>query len=240
VSNDTHKPADDPAAGAAFPVSSRSIWRGAILLALLTIALVMLSRSDAFHAALTQLLASSESIINAYPVLGPLLFIVLAAVSAMLAFASVAVLLPLAVAAWGEPLSILLLWIGWLLGGACTYLLGRCFGRKLAGWFGADSLLQRLEQHLGRDTPFVVVLLFQLALPSEVPGYLLGLVRYSAAKYLLALGLVELLYTIASVQLGASFIERQAGTVMGIGIAVALFSVAAFYLLRRRLRSRTT
>jgi uncharacterized membrane protein YdjX (TVP38/TMEM64 family) len=222
-------------AGAAFPVSPRVVWRAAILLTLLTVALVALARSDAFHAALVQVLAASEAIISGYPLLGPVLFVALAALSAMLAFASVAVLLPLAVAAWGEPASILLLWTGWLLGGACTYLLGRCLGRRLAGWFGADSLLQWLERHLGADTPFGVVLLFQLALPSEVPGYVLGLVRYSAPKYLLALGLVELLYTLAAVHLGASFIERQAGAVLGIGLAVALFSVAAFYLLRRRL-----
>jgi uncharacterized membrane protein YdjX (TVP38/TMEM64 family) len=219
----------------AFPVHPRAVWRGALIIALLTMALVALALSDTVHAALTGVLTASQAVIVGHPVLGPLLFIALAALTAMLAFASVAVLLPVAVFTWGEPLSMLLLWTGWFLGGACTYAAGRLFGRKLFGWLAAESLLQRLERRMGPATPFSVVLLFQLALPSEIPGYVLGLVRYRFARYLLALGLVELLYTVAAVHLGASFVERQAGAVLAIGIAVALLSVAAFYLLRRKI-----
>jgi uncharacterized membrane protein YdjX (TVP38/TMEM64 family) len=222
--------------GDAFPVHPRAVWRSALVIALLTIGLVALGRSDAVHAALTDLFKASQDVIAGHPIAGPLLFVVLAALSAMLAFASVAVLLPLAVFTWGEPLSILLLWAGWLLGGVTTYVAGRYFGRTLINWLAADSVLKRLEHHLGPSTPFGVVLLFQLALPSEIPGYVLGLVRYSFARYLLALGLVELLYTVAAVHLGASFVERRAGMVFAIGIAVALFSVAAFYGLRKKMR----
>jgi uncharacterized membrane protein YdjX (TVP38/TMEM64 family) len=163
------------------------------------------------------------------------LFIAWAAVSAMLAFASVAVLLPVAVFTWGEPLSILLLWIGWILGGACSYGVGRWFGRAMVKWLTAEALLYRIERHMGPTTPFGLVLLFQLALPSEIPGYVLGMVRYSFAKYLLALGLVELLYAVAVVHLGASFVERRAGIILATGAAVVLLSVAASYLLRKKL-----
>jgi uncharacterized membrane protein YdjX (TVP38/TMEM64 family) len=218
----------------AFPVHPRTAWRGAALIALLTVGLVALAASDTVHAALTQVLAASQAVIAGHPVLGPLLFVALAALTAMLAFASVALLLPVAAFTWGEPLSILLLWTGWLLGGICTYAAGRLFGRKLVGWLAADSLLQRLERRMGPATPFSVVLLFQLALPSEIPGYVLGLVRYSLPRYLLALGLVELLYAATAVHLGASFVERRAGMLLVTGIAVALLSVAAFYMLRRK------
>lgn len=217
------------------PVLFRPAWRSMVIFALLIIGLAALATSDAVHAALDELLAASRTIIAGHPVLGPLLFVLLAALSAMLAFASVAVLLPLAVFTWGEPLSILLLWIGWSLGGACTYLAGRFFGPKIVGWLKAGPLLRRLEQHVGPDTPFGVALLFQLALPSEIPGYVLGLVRYSARKYLLVLGMVELLYTLAAVHLGASFVERRAGMVFATGAAVALLSLSAVYLLRKRI-----
>jgi uncharacterized membrane protein YdjX (TVP38/TMEM64 family) len=228
-------PAGNDAAEDLFPVPPRAAWRSAAILVLLTIALVALALSDKVHAVMADTLAESQAIIVGYPILGPVLFVALAAVTAMLAFASVAVLLPLAVVTWGEPFSILLLWTGWLLGGALTYCIGRFFGLTLARWLAADSLLHRLERRIGTATPFGVILLFQLALPSEVPGYVLGLVRYSFPKYLLALGLVELLYTLAAVHLGASFVERQAGVLLGIGLAVALFSLASFYLLRRKL-----
>ena len=235
MSQSTKEQIGDGVSGDAFPVHPRAAWRGAAILTLLTIGLAALALSDTVHAVLTEVLAASQAIISGHPVLGPMLFVALAALSAMLAFASVAVLLPLAVLTWGEPLSILLLWLGWLLGGGFTYIAGRFFGRALFDWLAAGSLLRRLEHHIGPSTPFGVVLLFQLALPSEIPGYVLGLVRYSVPKYFLALGLVELLYTVAAVHLGASFVEGRAGMVLTIGIAVAAFSVAAFYVLRNKI-----
>jgi len=202
---------------------------------LLTIALAALASSNALHAALIDVLVASEGVINHHPVLGALLFVVFAAVSAMFAFVSVAVFLPVAVFAWGEPLSIVLLWFGWILGGACSYGVGRYLGRAVVRWLTAEGLLHRLERHVGPHSAFGLILIFQLALPSEIPGYVLGLVRYSFPKYLLALGLVELLYTVAVVHLGASFIERRAGVVLGVGIVLVLFSVTAFYVLRKKL-----
>jgi uncharacterized membrane protein YdjX (TVP38/TMEM64 family) len=233
---DANKQHREAQGGDAFPVHPRAVWRSASVIALLTIGLVLLGRSDTVHAALTDLFKASQGIIAGHPIAGPLLFVALAALTAMLAFASVAVILPLAVFTWGEPLSILLLWAGWLLGGVITYVAGRYFGRAVVRWLAADSVLKKLETRLGPSTPFGVVFLFQLALPSEIPGYVLGLVRYSFPRYLLALGLVELLYTVAAVHLGASFVERRAGMVFAIGMTVALFSVAAFYVLRRTIR----
>jgi len=212
-----------------------AVWRRGAVLALLTVGLALLASSDSLHAAMLELLAASDAIIATHPVLGAALFVVLAAVSAMLAFASVGIFLPAAVFTWGEPLCVLLLWIGWVLGGALTFFIGRYLGRAVVRWLTAEALLQRLERSLGPATPFGLVLLFQLALPSEIPGYVLGLVRYSFLKYLLALTLVELLYALAMVHLGASFVERRAGIVLATGAAVALVSVTAFAVLRKRL-----
>jgi uncharacterized membrane protein YdjX (TVP38/TMEM64 family) len=129
----------------------------------------------------------------------------------------------------------LLLWTGWILGGMCSYAIGRFLGRAAVKWLTAEGLLHRLEAHLGPATPFGLVLIFQLAVPSEIPGYVLGLVRYSFPRYLFALALVELLYAVAMVHMGASFVDRREGIILAIGAAIALFSVAAFYLLRRKM-----
>lgn len=222
-------------AGNASSVHPRKAWRGTVLVILVSIGLALLALSGAAHSALIGLLDSGSAAIAGYPVLGPVLFVLLAALSAMLAFVSVAVLLPLAIVTWGESSSILLLWAGWLLGGLLTYVVGRYLGRPVVKWLAADSLLKRLEGSVGPATPFGVVLLFQLALPSEIPGYVLGLAGYSVRKYLLALGIVELLYTVAAVHLGASFVERRAGMVLATGLAAAAISITAFCKLRRRI-----
>lgn len=69
-----------------------------------------------------------------------------------------------------------------------------------------------------------------------IPGYVLGLVRYPAGRYALALGLAELPYAVGTVYLGASFVEGRSGTILITGALIALFSLVTFYALRRALR----
>lgn len=209
--------------------------RGAVLV-LLTVSLVALASSSALHAGLMEVFAGSREIIAKYPVLGPAMFVLFAALSGMLAFVSSAFLLPVAVFNWGEPLTIVLLWTGWLMGGACSYAIGRFLGQPIVRRLSTGRMLRRMEGFVGSRSPFGMILLFQLALPSEIPGYVLGLARYSFPKYMLGLGIVELTHTVALVHLGASFVEQRVGSLVAVGLALALFSIIALYLLRRRLR----
>jgi uncharacterized membrane protein YdjX (TVP38/TMEM64 family) len=216
------------------PFQHSVLWRRAALLLLLTALLAALALSDALHGALIEVLGAGETIVARHPVLGAVLFVAFTAASAMLAFVSAAILLPVAVLTWGEATSILLLWCGWSLGGACSYAVGRFLGREVVKWLTAEALLQRLEQRLGPSTPLGLVALFQLALPSEIPGYVLGLVRYSFARYMIVLAIVELAYATAMVELGASFLERRTGTIIAVGTAITLLSVSAFSWLRKK------
>lgn len=215
----------------------RVVWRRAAILALICVALAVVAASTTFHTALLDVLAASRNVIVGYPVQGALLFVLLAAASAMLAFVSIAIVVPVAVFVWGEPLSMLLLWLGWILGGAIAYGIARFLGRPVVRWLTADITLRRIERRIHPDTPFSVILLFQVGLPSEIPGYVLGLVRYPFGKYLLALALAELPYTIATVHLGAGFVGAQSGVVLAVGLSIAALSVGAFYLLRKRMRA---
>jgi uncharacterized membrane protein YdjX (TVP38/TMEM64 family) len=221
------------------PAQHGVVWRRAAILALLCIALAAIAASDILHAALLELLAASKAVIVQHPVQGALLFVLLAAASAMFAFVSMAIIAPVAVFAWGEPLSMLLLWIGWILGGVAAYGVARFLGRAVVRWLTANAALHRLEKRVHRDAPFGLVLLFQLALPSEIPGYVLGLVRYRFPLYLLALALGELPYAIATVYLGSSFVQAQSIVVLAVGLALAALSVGAFYVLRKRMRGPT-
>lgn len=215
----------------------RAVWRRAALLLLLCAALTLVTASQPLHAALLDVLASGKAVIVDYPLPGALLFVLLAAVSAMFAFVSIAVLVPVAVYAWGEPLSMLMLWLGWILGGIAAYLVARFLGRPVVQWLMADSALQRLERRIRPDTRLGLIVLLQLGLPSEIPGYLLGLVRYPFGRFLAALAVGELPYTVATVWLGAGFVTARSGMVLALGLAIAALSVGAFYLLRRRLRA---
>jgi uncharacterized membrane protein YdjX (TVP38/TMEM64 family) len=219
---------------AGIPRRHGAVWRRAAFLVVFCIALAALAASADVHRALLVALEASRELIVARPVAGALLFVLLAAVSAMFAFVSIAVVIPLAVYVWGVALSLLLLWVGWILGGAIAYAIARQLGRPVVRWL-TDRALGRIERIVGPATPFRLVLLLQIGLPSEIPGYVLGLVRYPFGKFMLALALAELPYTVATVYLGAGFISASSGLVLAVGLALASMSIGAFYLLRRHL-----
>lgn len=206
--------------------------RTAVLL-LLAGVLALVASSEQLHGWLIEMLSKAEPIIRSKSVLGMAIFILFAAASAMLAFVSSAIIIPVGIYVWGEATSILLLWIGWTLGGICSYIISRYLGRPVAKAVSMGLALERYENRISHQAPFALVLLFQVALPSELPGYLLGLVRYPFWKYLGALALAELPYAVVTIYLGASFIERRIYRLAGLAIAMAAFSGWAIYWLHR-------
>jgi uncharacterized membrane protein YdjX (TVP38/TMEM64 family) len=104
----------------------------------------------------------------------------------------------------------------------------------MARWAISESMIASYEKMIPRDAPFGLILLFQTALPSEVPGYLLGLARYPFRKYLLALAISELPYAVATIYLGEGLIERRMFLLIGTGVAMAAFSGWTLYWLRSR------
>jgi uncharacterized membrane protein YdjX (TVP38/TMEM64 family) len=216
------------------PAHPGAIWRRALILALLCGALAAAAASADLHAALMALLESGSEIIARHPLLGALLFVVFAALSAMLAFVSAAVVVPVAVYVWGAPLSMLLLWLGWILGGACAYGVGRLLGRQVVAWLTMQAALERLEQRIRAGASFGLIVLIQFALPSEIPGYVLGVTRYDFGRYLLAFAVAELPYAVLTVLLGENFVARRGGMVLAAGAALVVAGVGAYYLLRRK------
>jgi len=214
------------------------LWWRVLILGLLVGLVALVVTSDVLHGALMNLLALTERAIAANPVAGGFCFVGFAALSGAVAFFSSAVVVPVAVHAWGPVPTVLLLWIGWILGGAATYALGRYLGRPLVARVARGGLA-RYERVITRDTPFGLVALFQLAAPSEVPGYLLGLVRYSFPRYLVVVAAGELPYAIGTVILGDSFLERRLLPFLLLGALAVSLSAWAYARLRRQLVVRT-
>ena len=210
--------------------AQQRVWAFLIFAAIVLLVIL----SDDLHAWLIAYLPIVEAIIRARPVLGVLFFVLFAALSAMLAFVSSAVIVPVGIYVWGKAASLLLLWLGWILGGVLAYSISRYLGRPVVKALGPGPAFERYENRISRHASFGLVLLFQLAMPSEVPGYLLGLAGYSFWKYIAALALAELPYAVATIYLGASFLERRLYVLIAIGLAVAAFSGWALFTLHRR------
>ncbi|WP_239014498.1 TVP38/TMEM64 family protein [Archangium violaceum] len=206
-----------------------------LLLLLLLGALVLLASSSAFQALLSRFLSATGPLVAEHPFWGAVLFVLLSALSAMLAFFSSAVLVPVAIHTWGELVCVLLLWLGWILGGACAYGLARFWGRPVVRRLVSSDLLARYEERISRHSTWGLVLLFQLAVPSELPGYVLGLARYGLRRYLAILALAELPYAVGTIYLGSSLLARRTLVLLGLGALGILFSAWALHTLRRRL-----
>ena len=95
-------------------------------------------------------------------------------------------------------------------------------------------MLARYEDRISRHTPFRVVLLAQFALPSELPGYLLGVARYPIARYVAALGIVELTYGIATIYLGTGLVQHRVLPVVAGLATLALVTAGTAYALGKR------
>jgi uncharacterized membrane protein YdjX (TVP38/TMEM64 family) len=192
----------------------------------------LIAASDAMHSRSEEILALASQSISAHPALGIAVFVLLAMVSAMLAFFSSAILVPVGVYAWGAVTCTLLLWVGWLMGGVVAFWIGRYLGRSVAASMAGESRLASIEESLGRHAQFRHILLFQLSVPSEIPGYVLGALRYRFASFLAALALAELPYALGTVYLGAIFLQRQALILVLLGIGLAVIGLVAYRVYR--------
>jgi len=209
------------------------VTRGLVLVVLVT-GLVLLIQSDTLHQEIVELFEAARTIIAQYPVAGPIVFVGLAMLSAMLGFFSSAVLVPAAVYAWGAVGTMLLLAVGWTIGGIIAHSLARYLGRPVLRWLVPEAALGRYEKLLEKHPRFSTVLLFQLAFPSEIVAYLMGLIRYPLPKFLGALVIAEIPWVIGTVLLGVGFVERDVLTLVAVCIVGAVFLAVVARALRQR------
>jgi len=169
----------------------------------------LLAYSEEIHQQVVRAIALAEPVIRSLPVLGTVLFVLLAALSAMLVFFSGLLLVPIGIQVWGPAGCFLLLWGGWFLGGVITYSIGRHFGRPVVLRMLSEEKVARYENRVPPASSFVAATLTQLVLPSDISGYFFGLLGYRARLYLGSLALAELPYAFGTVYLGNAFVQRQ-------------------------------
>jgi len=183
---------------------------------------IAVTTSDTLHGAVLDTLAAAERVMRAYPRGGMLLFLLLAALSAMLSFFSSAALVPVGVYVWGPSLTMLLLWSGGVLGGIGGYWFARTLGRRAVKRLFPAAPLRPYETFFAGQARWRTILIFRIALQSELPSYVLGLVRYPFPRYLPIIFLAEAIFVLLEVLLGEAFLARS-----GAAFAVVLVIVAA-------------
>lgn len=206
------------------------------VIVLFVAAVLAIATSDVLHGAFMDVLHVAERVMRAYPRAGMALFIVLAAMSAMLSFFSAAALVPIGVYVWGPTTTLLLLWAGGATGGIGGYWMARTLGRRIVKRLVPEAPFRRYESFFREKAQWRTVLLFRLALQSELPSYVLGVLRYPFPRYLPMMVLAELPYVLFAVYLGETILERDAG-IFAVALAAGLsLTFVAFRRLQREMR----
>lgn len=130
--------------------------------------------SAALNRAFTDALVFSKAFVDAHPVASVLAFVGLAALSAMFVLFSSIVTVPVAVYAWGQTQTLLLLPAGWFIGAMLLYFIGRRFGRRAVTYFVSAAAVDRWSRLVTLEMSLASVALLKLALPSEAPSFALG------------------------------------------------------------------
>jgi uncharacterized membrane protein YdjX (TVP38/TMEM64 family) len=216
--------------------SIKAPGRGTWLLLALGAAVVvatLLAHSAAFKDFIDAANQWAQGVMHSYPVAGAAVFFLFSALSAMLAFASTAVLVPSAAVAWGKLTTFLLLWGGWIVGAIVAYGIGH-LARPLVIRLGYKKKLAKYQHFISRKMKFWAVLLFCMAVPSEIPGYLFGSAHYSFVKFIAAIATAEAIYAAGLVIAGESLVTAEplplliaigVLVVIGVGASLALRSI---------------
>lgn len=216
------------------PWKSPWFWAGAVAVAALAAFMLWSPTAKGWLEAVA---GWAEGVMQTHPVAGAVVFFLLSAVSALIAFASTVVLVPPATEVWGKPLTFLLLWGGWIAGAVAAFGIGY-FSRRLLHRLVSREDLAKYEEMVSKRMPLWAATLLCLAVPSEVPGYLLGALHYPFWKFVVAIATAEGIYGIGIVIAGDTLGEAKLWPVIAIVAAMVAMAGVAWYVLRRRMKKR--
>lgn len=215
----------------------KSLWFWIAFFAAAVLITVLLY-SETFRQLVDGATAWARVIMNDHPITGAAVFFLFAALSAMLAFASSAVLVAPANLVWGKLITFLLLWGGWIAGAIAAFGIGRV-ARPLLVRLGYQEKLHQYQQFVSRRMKFWTAILFCMAVPSEIPGYLLGGLRYPFLKFVGAIAIAEAIYAFGITIAGQSLVASKPLPLIATVAALILMVMVSRWLLHRLKHSKS-
>lgn len=164
------------------------------------------------------------------------IFIALAALSAMLSPFSSVPFVPAAVMLWGNVLTINFLLAGWLIGAVFAYFVGYYLGYPFLSQLSSFEKIKYYREKLPKKKEFLLILLFRFAMPAEIPGYALGIARYNFGKYFLATFLAELPFAIITSYASEALIVNKPAIFIGLVLLAFLIISLMFYFFHKRIK----
>ncbi len=156
-----------------------------------------------------QLVSFFENYTTTRPILSIFVFLISTILSVMFLFFSSVWLVPIAVSVWGSLATVLLLLVGWLVGAIFSYILGRYAGFPVLKYFVPLRKLDYYCNLFSKNSSFLLLFLWRFTVPSEIPGYVLGIFRLNFLKYLVITVLAEIPYAFVTVYAIGAILNRD-------------------------------
>ena len=170
-------------------------------------------------------------------ILAIIIFIILAALSAMLSPFSSIPFVSAGIIIWGNFMTISFLLIGWMIGAIVAYSIGYFSGYPLVNQFYFPEKIKYYKERISDKTGFLMVLFFRFAIPAEITGYALGIIRYHFGKYFLATFIAELPFAIIAGYASDALVAKKPVIFISLVTLAFLFIGLIFYLFNRKLKS---
>ena len=140
-------------------------------------------------------------------------------------------LVPAANEVWGKPVTFRAAMGGWT-AGSIDRLRRRLLRARPPPSFRDRKDLEHYEKLASKRMKLWAAILLCLAVPSELPGYLFGALRYPFVKFLIAIGIAEAVYASDSWSRARVSSRRSRAMLVATGVALVLVAVGAGYMLR--------
>jgi uncharacterized membrane protein YdjX (TVP38/TMEM64 family) len=166
--------------------------------------------------------------IKSYPVLGPIVYILVVTLTIVVAPLHTAPIVPLGAGIWGVPLMTFYIMMGWLLGATLAFLIARYLGRPVLKHFVSVKKIDEYEKYIPEDAEFMAILLLRIAIPFDFMNYAIGLFsRIRFEKYITATAVGFLPYAYLSSIAGSALVGGN--IVLGVTIFLAVMSFVALF-----------
>ncbi len=203
-----------------------------ILLAVIAAVVLIFWSSTLLEKEYWQLISFFEGHVTARPILSVALFLLINVLSVMFFFFSSILVVPIAVSVWGGLTTTALLLASWLLGAVFSYTIGRYAGYPILKYFVSSKKLDYYRDLFSKNSSLLLVFLLRLTLPSEIPGYALGIIRFNFQKYLWITILAEIPYAFVTVYAIQAILNKDSivlGVIIFVWILIATLLARLLY-----------
>jgi uncharacterized membrane protein YdjX (TVP38/TMEM64 family) len=176
--------------------------------------------------------------LEAHRILGIFIFFGISVLAVLVSPLSSVPIVPSATLAWGGLITLGLLVPAWMVGAVFAYYIGAYSREKIIRRFVSFEKVEYYKKRISPRTQFWLVLLFRIAVPSELAGYTLGIVRYDFKKYLLATFLVELPVALVVIYSSSFLLSGRLLIFSEIIIGAILVFYIAYLILKKQIEKK--